>query len=461
MRKFITFLSLFLIGTISFAQNIRDYDENFVVEPSQHEAKTTAWHGVSNSNGNTQETFLATEFFFFKPWMVEGALTSGERVTKVKVHVLQSASISANPPTSGTVTIEIYQGVDTSALYANNPTLAALGTLVSSEVATVEFGTETIITLQNPYTITDQLYVVVVKPEGAYNFLEKVVTISTPFAYTEYLANQQVWRNYVISEPSEVVWLYKGAYSGQTPTLRSNVALYYYNSNRDSLQVREYIPYMSVYIEGEGEYQPSCNLEAGFLTGNTQPLVKYDNYAQVTISGTEPFPYTIYIENTGIDNLPVSNDNTFTVTANNSVLYTSYISNEDILEVGYIYLFTDAIATDVLAQLPGVFELKVESHSPYDSYTQDNKNVLVVNNLATSIKENTLNPLSVYPNPAKEMFTITNPEGAYLQVINSLGQVVYAVKNAPANCVINSANWVAGIYFVKIDTQVVKLNIMK
>ena len=69
--------------------------------------------------------------------------------------------------------------------------------------------------------------------------------------------------------------------------------------------------------------------------------------------------------------------------------------------------------------------------------------------------------IAVYPNPTKDIVTIANAEGKNIVIVNSLGQVVANIENAAANQTIDVANFANGTYFVKVDAEVVKLNVVK
>ena len=79
----------------------------------------------------------------------------------------------------------------------------------------------------------------------------------------------------------------------------------------------------------------------------------------------------------------------------------------------------------------------------------------------TSVEESAISAISVYPNPANEMFTVANAEGATIVVVNSLGQVVANIENADANQTIDASNFANGTYFVKVNAEVIKINVVK
>ena len=81
--------------------------------------------------------------------------------------------------------------------------------------------------------------------------------------------------------------------------------------------------------------------------------------------------------------------------------------------------------------------------------------------LVSAVEENIAESIAVYPNPTSSMVTIANAEGKDIIVVNSLGQVVASIENAAANQTIDVTNFANGTYFVKVDGEVVKLNVVK
>lgn len=91
----------------------------------------------------------------------------------------------------------------------------------------------------------------------------------------------------------------------------------------------------------------------------------------------------------------------------------------------------------------------------------DNFEVLAYGHVATDIEENIADAIAVYPNPTSSIVTIANAEGKDIIVVNSLGQVVASIENAAANQTIDASDFANGTYFVKVDGEVVKLNVVK
>ena len=58
--------------------------------------------------------------------------------------------------------------------------------------------------------------------------------------------------------------------------------------------------------------------------------------------------------------------------------------------------------------------------------------------------------VSVYPNPAKTYFTVTNTENAEIQLFNVLGQKVFQTIGTQENTVVNTASLPQGLYVLKV-----------
>ncbi|MEI7594900.1 MAG: T9SS type A sorting domain-containing protein [Bacteroidota bacterium] len=78
-----------------------------------------------------------------------------------------------------------------------------------------------------------------------------------------------------------------------------------------------------------------------------------------------------------------------------------------------------------------------------------------------SVDANSAAKLEVYPNPANNVLNIANiTANANVTMMNSLGQVVYSAV-ASDNLTVNTQNLTEGIYFVRVNNQVVKVIITK
>ena len=79
----------------------------------------------------------------------------------------------------------------------------------------------------------------------------------------------------------------------------------------------------------------------------------------------------------------------------------------------------------------------------------------------TLVEENAENAISIYPNPASNMITIANAENATIEIVNALGQVVSVKENISNSEVVDLSNFANGTYFVKVNGNVIKVNIVK
>jgi len=81
-------------------------------------------------------------------------------------------------------------------------------------------------------------------------------------------------------------------------------------------------------------------------------------------------------------------------------------------------------------------------------------------NICTDILEFE-NGISIYPNPASSSITIVNAENANVEIMNALGQVVYASENISSAHSIDISNLTNGTYFVKINDSVSKVSVVR
>ncbi|XMO85894.1 T9SS type A sorting domain-containing protein [Algibacter sp. AS12] len=80
-----------------------------------------------------------------------------------------------------------------------------------------------------------------------------------------------------------------------------------------------------------------------------------------------------------------------------------------------------------------------------------------------SIKQNTLQGVSVYPNPVKETLSINSPAGSDISIYNVLGATVKTINKANALQKVSVSNLKSGLYFVKVinDGKVFQNKIIK
>ena len=71
----------------------------------------------------------------------------------------------------------------------------------------------------------------------------------------------------------------------------------------------------------------------------------------------------------------------------------------------------------------------------------------------TSINENGINGLMIYPNPAKDVLNIKVEAMRRITIVNTLGQVVYDVNVDSDNEVIDMTQFETGVYMIRISTE--------
>jgi hypothetical protein len=70
---------------------------------------------------------------------------------------------------------------------------------------------------------------------------------------------------------------------------------------------------------------------------------------------------------------------------------------------------------------------------------------------STDVKDDNMTELTIFPNPTNGIINIMSPETiSEIEVINSIGQVVYRMKVNADNAVCDLEELNAGIYFVKV-----------
>ena len=104
-----------------------------------------------------------------------------------------------------------------------------------------------------------------------------------------------------------------------------------------------------------------------------------------------------------------------------------------------------------------------------DEVQENTTNTLSVNNLTeavnvtvefmegNSVDQAFLNNISIYPNPANGVINIENVEGASIEIINLMGQIIETVNNASVLNSIDMSRYASGTYMIRIvlDNNVV------
>ena len=103
-------------------------------------------------------------------------------------------------------------------------------------------------------------------------------------------------------------------------------------------------------------------------------------------------------------------------------------------------------------QMTAVYEEYGEEceSAPANAYGSDEEYVVVA---VTSIDENGVNGMMVYPNPTKDNLSIEAEGMTRITITNALGQVMYDQEVVKDSEVINMGQYEAGVYMVRISTE--------
>lgn len=68
---------------------------------------------------------------------------------------------------------------------------------------------------------------------------------------------------------------------------------------------------------------------------------------------------------------------------------------------------------------------------------------------------------AIFPNPANNVITVANAENTNITVVNMMGQVISTVKNVSENQTIDISNLAEGTYFVRVNSEIFKISVIK
>ena len=77
-------------------------------------------------------------------------------------------------------------------------------------------------------------------------------------------------------------------------------------------------------------------------------------------------------------------------------------------------------------------------------------------NLVTSTFENSVDQITVYPNPANNRLNINNKDNikiSSLSIFNTLGQLILTIPNAKKTTTIDVSSLKSGNYFLRINSE--------
>ena len=442
MKKFYMILAALLIGSVCFAQNADLKLKKMNVPASG--AERSAWLGSVAIDGagaiaQGQEYAMAPKAF--------DANLSGN-ITKVKFYHAYETEVEEGetPLTNTSYTIKIYTNYTFGGAYASQ----GFYELTATEAYTQDFtaGTETgwqEVTLNTPFAIPSGDFLVAIKANNGAAALPLGGTSTA-------VLGQSYFQVDMSSYGLGTLWCEPNKFD-QAATLY-NVAL-------------------AVYVDDGAVYVPTYDFEARFfggVSGNSLTAAQ----ASYTLNSTDVLSLVPTFANNGADDA-TSGTLTIDITVNGISLMDGGVpmelddTEEGSIPVGGWYLLLQSPYTyEITAQemieagLSGTFDVCLTvTYSGNDPDPSNNRHCIPVTLNVTSVEENIAEAVSVYPNPANDMFTVANAEGATIVVVNSLGQVVASIENAASNQTIDASNFANGTYFVKVNESVVKINVVK
>jgi hypothetical protein len=125
-----------------------------------------------------------------------------------------------------------------------------------------------------------------------------------------------------------------------------------------------------------------------------------------------------------------------------------------------VFSYTDL--NPPLGEVNYMIEVVGVSCDPSRSLVYSRSNILDL--LAQNVSEETKVTFEVFPNPASTYLTIQLNEkdlGAQVLVFNALGQEVLSERVSSVNQLLNIEKLSEGFYFLKIESQIVRLQVIK
>ncbi|MDD2635182.1 MAG: T9SS type A sorting domain-containing protein [Bacteroidales bacterium] len=213
-----------------------------------------------------------------------------------------------------------------------------------------------------------------------------------------------------------------------------------------------------------GQITPTeCDLQALFVTSTTDltPIA-----SDISIGLTDDITLLPAVKNNGPDN--ANNFAQIKITATGvpmpiedySKNLTGLLSEQTILLAE-----SGSTVTAELMDLAGLTTFDVcltVTYAGTDNNIENNETCITITREDPSKSlNNNISTISAYPNPASSVITVANAENENIVVLNMLGEVVANISNASSNQTIDISNLSNGTYFVKVNSEVFKINLIK
>lgn len=429
MKKFTLFLgfALFLSGSVLFAQN------TIIKIPADMQNSNelkAGWVGNSQMLGGSVMSADAE----YAIRIAAGSQTAGDEITKVKFYS-DHENYTQYGATNTSYVIKIYEG-GTFNEEAGFDAFTAAGTEVYSQDYTATTSGPQEVDLNTAYTIGSQEFWVSIYCNGT-----SLLALGAD--------NAAVLNDYVYTINQEGTW--------------------YWVSNEfcqdQECTVTTINPfYLSVYVDDGAVYEENSDIAVMGFIDNMEDQNWITN---LELSATDSLTIYPVFANNGPDNAV----DLITVTISIDAIDLSESFEIDPTEFqggsfpsSFLSAFPLGLlsADDMDAFELSEFEVCVSlEFAGIDPNTGNNEDCLSVSRDYTSINNNNVNNINVYPNPATNLIYVSNAEGAEIEVANILGKVVAKIDCADSNQVIDLSEFAQGNYFVKVNDEIIKVNLTK
>jgi hypothetical protein len=267
------------------------------------------------------------------------------------------------------------------------------------------------------------------------------------------------WGDEVATPADDQSWF---NYVGTAPTGTKFIAIHYYSDYMYYLVVDD------ITIEDAGALPTSSDFAAILMTSYTDPTPMA---ATVTVTVLEDVVLFPAITNLGPDAAMTSAAIDITVGTTSLPTQTldfsaipggggfpvdaiSPLTEED----GYVL----TAATMDMAGLTGTFDVCFEvTYNGTDNVLENNEACVTITRNPVNVENTIVSNIAVFPNPANDVLNVANAENANITIVDMIGNVVATVDNASANQSINISTLANGTYFVRVNGEVFKFNVVK
>ncbi len=205
----------------------------------------------------------------------------------------------------------------------------------------------------------------------------------------------------------------------------------------------------------------NSDIEALLMTSNANPT---PIASTLTITATDNITVYPGLRNNGPEN--ANTTATIAYTINGIEINSASISLTGLINGAISPLTTSGqlitAANMNTMGLTGAFDVCMSViYDGTDNVATNNETCVTVTRNPVNVETNFASAISIYPNPANNVVNVANAENANIVIVNVIGEVVATVNNASSNQTINISNLANGTYFVRVNAEVFKFNVVK